>query len=189
MTNWLTGCVSQVPNDTSVTFTYLAGEKCQDVKNDVTYICPYSGPSRGILTITNYRLHFRSQPATEKDPIVVVDVPLGVVSRVEKVGGASSRGENSYGIDIFCKDMRNLRFAHKQENHSRRTVFEKLHMYAFPSAYNEKLFAFSYTETFAEDGWCVYEPVAELRRMVGQFSRNNFLIWDIDRNSYISTGR
>jgi len=36
------------------------------------------------------------------------------VSRIEKVGGASSRGENSYGIEVFCKDMRNLRFAHKQ---------------------------------------------------------------------------
>lgn len=139
------------------------------MKNDVTYICPYSGPSRGILTITNYRLHFRSQPASEKqkDPVIVVDVPLGVVSRVEKVGGASSRGENSYGIDIFCKDMRNLRFAHKQENHSRRTVFEKLQMYAFPLSYNERLFSFSYSETFPEDGWTVYEPVAELRRMVG----------------------
>lgn len=83
----------------------------QDVKNDVTYICPYSGPSRGTLTITNYRLHFKSN---EKEALIVVDVPLGVVSRIEKVGGATSRGENSYGIDIFCKDMRNLRFAHKQ---------------------------------------------------------------------------
>lgn len=98
--------------------------------------------------------------------MIVVDVPLGVVSRVEKVGGVSSRGENSYGIDIFCKDMRNLRFAHKQENHSRRTVFEKLQMYAFPLSYSERLFAFSYVETFAEDGWNVFEPIAELRRMV-----------------------
>lgn len=24
-------------------FVYLPGEVCQDVKNDVTYICPYSG--------------------------------------------------------------------------------------------------------------------------------------------------
>lgn len=158
----------QIAIDTS--FTYLTGEKRQDFKNDVTYICPYSGPSRGVLTITNYRLHFRSQPASEKDPTIVVDVPLGVVSRVEKVGGASSRGENSYGIDIFCKDMRNLRFAHKQENHSRRTVFEKLQMYAFPLSYNERLFAFSYAETFPEDGWSVYEPVAELRRMVINYS-------------------
>lgn len=146
----------------------MSGEKRQDVKNDVTYICPYSGPIRGTLTITNYRLHFRSQPTNEKqkDALIVVDVPLGVVSRIEKVGGVSSRGENSYGIDIFCKDMRNLRFAHRQENHSRRTVFEKLQMFAFPLSHNERLFAFSYSETFPEDGWTVYEPVAELRRMV-----------------------
>lgn len=123
---------------------------------------------RGTLAITNYRLNFRSQPTNDKqkDPMIVVDVPLGVVSRVEKVGGVSSRGENSYGIDIFCKDMRNLRFAHKQENHSRRTVFEKLQTYAFPLSYSERLFAFFYMETFPEDGWNVYEPIAELRRMV-----------------------
>lgn len=61
--------------------------------------------------------------------------------------------------------MRNLRFAHKQENHSRRTVFEKLQKYAFPLAHNLKLFAFSYSETFPEDGWTIYEPIAEFRRM------------------------
>lgn len=87
------------------------------------------------------------------------------MSRVEKVGGARSTGENSYGIEIFCKDMRNLRFAHKQENHSRREVFDKLQMFAFPVSYSKQFFAFSHKETFAEDGWSVYEPVAELRRM------------------------
>lgn len=133
----------------------------------MTYICPYNGPIRGTLTITNYRLHFRSQPnEKQKDQFIVLDVPLGVVSRVEKVGGFRSSGENSYGIDIFCKDMRNLRFAHKQENHSRRTVFEKLQMYAFPLSSGERLFSFSYMETFPEDGWNVYEPIAELRRLV-----------------------
>lgn len=85
---------------------------------------------------------------------------------MEKVGGASSRRENSYGIDIFCKDMRNLRFAHNQENHSRRTVFEKLQTFAFPLSSNEKLFAFSYAEVFPEDGWTVYEPIAELKRIM-----------------------
>ena len=30
-------------------------------------------------------------------------MPLGVISRVEKIGGASSRGENSYCIDLTCK--------------------------------------------------------------------------------------
>ncbi|XP_050081944.1 myotubularin-related protein 2 [Anopheles aquasalis] len=160
-------------------FTYLSGENMQDRKNDVSYICPYSGPAIGTLTITNYRLHFRSQPATDKDPVIVVDCPLGAVSRIEKVGGVSSRGENSYGIDIFCKDMRNLRFAHKQENHSRRTVFEKLQLFAFPLANDGKLFAFNCREKFTEDGWSVYEPVAELRRM-GVNSANNDT-WRITR--------
>lgn len=88
------------------------------------------------------------------------------MSRIEKVGGASSRGENAYGIEVFCKDMRNLRFAHKQENHSRRNVFEKLQQYAFPKSHNLQLFAFYYSEQFPENGWTVHEPLAELKRMV-----------------------
>lgn len=62
--------------------------------------------------------------------------------------------------------MRNLRFAHKQENHSRRDVFEKLHQHAFPLSNKLKLFAFDYAENFPENGWTVYEPIAELKRMV-----------------------
>ncbi|KRT78277.1 hypothetical protein AMK59_6806 [Oryctes borbonicus] len=140
----------------------LPGEKICEQARDVTYLCPYNGPARGVLTITNYKLYFRS---VDKDGNKVIDVPLGVVSRIEKVGGASSKGENAYGIEIFCKDMRNLRFAHKQENHSRRDVFEKLHQHAFPLSNKLKLFAFDYTENFPENGWTVYEPIAELKRM------------------------
>ncbi|XP_014231542.1 myotubularin-related protein 2 isoform X1 [Trichogramma pretiosum] len=140
----------------------LNGERVQGVARDVTYLCPYSGPARGVLTFTNYKLHFRS---IDRETPYVVEMPLGAVSRIEKVGGASSRGENSYGIEIFCKDMRNLRFAHKQENHSRRNVFEKLQQYSFPLSHNEPLFAFQYSETFSENGWNVYEPIAELKRM------------------------
>ncbi|XP_034099647.1 myotubularin-related protein 2 [Drosophila sulfurigaster albostrigata] len=160
-------------------FAYLEGEEDQDQKNDVTYVCPYRGPVFGALTITNYRLYFRSLPLRDQEPPLVVDVPLGVIARVEKIGGATSRGENSYGIEIFCKDMRNLRFAHKQQNHSRRTVFEKLQANAFPLSYSGKLFAFAHaaaaqpTTSNANaaavsagcDGWAVYEPLAELRRL------------------------
>lgn len=145
----------------------LAGEKVTGQARDVTYLCPYYGPARGVLTVTNYRLYFRS---VDKDtpPLNVIDVPLGVVSRIEKVGGASSRGENAYGIEIFCKDMRNLRFAHKQENHSRRDVFEKLQQYAFPLSHKLRLFAFECEPNASgtENGWNVYEPIAELKRMV-----------------------
>ncbi|XP_051167073.1 myotubularin-related protein 2 isoform X1 [Leptopilina boulardi] len=140
----------------------LNGERMRGGAREVTYICPYSGPARGCLSVTNYRLHFRS---TDREPPYIIEMPLGVVSRIEKVGGASSRGENSYGIEIFCKDMRNLRFAHKQENHSRRNVFEKLQQYSFPVSKKMPLFAFEYSETFPENGWHVYEPIAELKRM------------------------
>lgn len=37
-----------------------------------------------------------------QDPPFVVDVPLGVISRVEKIG-VQSHGDNSYGIEIVCK--------------------------------------------------------------------------------------
>lgn len=141
----------------------LPGEKVFGQARDVTYLCPYYGPARGVLTVTNYKLYFRS---VDRDTPNVVDVPLGVVSRIEKVGGQSSRGENAYGIEVFCKDMRNLRFAHKQENHSRRTVFEKLQQFAFPLSHKLKLFASEYSEVFPENGWSVYEPIAELKRMV-----------------------
>lgn len=140
----------------------LNGERMRGGAREVTYICPYSGPARGCLSVTNYRLYFRS---TDREPPYIIEMPLGVVSRIEKVGGASSRGENSYGIEIFCKDMRNLRFAHKQENHSRRNVFEKLQQYSFPVSKKMPLFAFEYSETFPENGWSVYEPIAELKRM------------------------
>ncbi|XP_063373150.1 myotubularin-related protein 2 [Cydia amplana] len=141
----------------------LEGEKVMGVARDVAYLCPYNGPSRGVLKVTNYQLHFRPMDAAAIHS--TLNVPLGVVSRIEKVGGASSKGENSYGIEVFCKDMRNLRFAHKQENHSRRGIFEKLQQLAFPLSHRQPLFAFSYTESFSEDGWHVYEPISELRRM------------------------
>lgn len=37
-----------------------------------------------------------------QDPPFVVDVPLGVISRVEKIG-VQSHGDNSCGIEIVCK--------------------------------------------------------------------------------------
>ncbi|XP_045123140.1 myotubularin-related protein 2-like isoform X5 [Portunus trituberculatus] len=140
----------------------VPGEQLEGTAREVTYLCPYVGPKKGTLSVTNYRLIFRSP---ETDPPFELEVPLGVVSRIEKVGGANtSRGENSYGIEIFCKDIRNLRFAHKQENHSRRMVTEKLLQYAFPASHKLPFFAFGYNEQYQERGWSVYEPIAELKR-------------------------
>ncbi|XP_036595961.1 myotubularin [Trichosurus vulpecula] len=128
---------------------------------EVIYICPFNGPIKGRVYITNYRLYLRS---LETDSGALLDIPLGVIARVEKMGGASSRGENSYGLDITCKDMRNLRFALKQEGHSRRDIFEVLTKYAFPRSHGLPLFAFLNEEKFPENGWMVYNPIEEYRR-------------------------
>jgi myotubularin-related protein 1/2 len=55
----------------------LPGEKVTGQARDVTYLCPYYGPARGVLTVTNYKLYFRS---ADKDTPNIIDVPLGVVS-------------------------------------------------------------------------------------------------------------
>lgn len=57
----------------------LAGEKVTGQARDVTYLCPYQGPARGILTVTNYKLYFKS---VEKDTPNVIEVPLGVVRKL-----------------------------------------------------------------------------------------------------------
>ncbi len=88
----------------------LPGEKIEAVYPDITYLCPYSLPGtvKGTLTVTNYKLYFRS--AYKDSNALILDVPLGFVSRVEKVGGQRSSGENAYGLEIVCKDIRSLRF-------------------------------------------------------------------------------
>lgn len=59
----------------------------------MTYLCPYHGPARGVLTVTNYKLYFK---AGDKDTPLVVEVPLGVVSKT------------NFNELIFCNS--NLRF-------------------------------------------------------------------------------
>lgn len=59
-------------------FSHLEGEVVKGVAKDVTYLCPYSGPARGVLTVTNYQLHFR--PTDVSSHHSVLSVPLGVVS-------------------------------------------------------------------------------------------------------------
>ncbi|XP_017565430.1 myotubularin [Pygocentrus nattereri] len=136
----------------------LPGEE-RMIDKDVMYICPFNGALKGKVFITNFRLYF-----THTDSTFTLDVPLSVISRIEKMGGASSRGENSYGLDITCKDMRNLRFALKQEGHSRRDIFGELFKYAFPLSHGLPLFAFLSQEKFEENGWNIYKPMDEFRR-------------------------
>ncbi|GLD46954.1 myotubularin-related protein 2 [Lates japonicus] len=138
----------------------LPNETVQDMAQDVTYFCPFTGALRGTVMITNYRLFFKSM---DREPAFVLDLPLGVVSRVEKIGSASNRGDVSYGL--VCKDMRNLRFSHKQmEDTLRKSIFEVLIKFAFPVSNGLQIFAFEYGQVFPENGWKVYDAVSEYKR-------------------------
>ncbi|XP_037009290.1 myotubularin-related protein 1 isoform X6 [Artibeus jamaicensis] len=104
------------------------GESIKAIVKDVMYICPFMGAVSGTLTVTDFKMYFKN---VERDPHFILDVPLGVISRVEKIG-AQSHGDNSCGIEIVCKDMRNLRLAYKQEEQSKPGIFENLNKHAFP---------------------------------------------------------
>ncbi|CAH6780033.1 Mtm1 [Phodopus roborovskii] len=84
-----------VSQDLSESVPQLPGETLITDK-EVIYICPFNGPIKGRVYITNYRLYLRSLET----------------------------------------DLRNLRFALKQEGHSRRDMFEILTRYAFPLAHS-----------------------------------------------------
>ncbi|XP_077163829.1 phosphatidylinositol-3-phosphate phosphatase MTMR1 isoform X2 [Paroedura picta] len=135
------------------------GETIKAIAKDVMYICPFIGAISGTLTVTDFKMYFKN---VERDPHFVLDVPLGVITRVEKIG-VQSHGDNSCGIEIVCKDMRNLRFAYKQEEH-RLEIFQNLITRAFPLSHGLPLFAFSYKEKFPVNGWKVYDPMAEYKR-------------------------
>ncbi|XP_073083797.1 phosphatidylinositol-3-phosphate phosphatase MTMR1 isoform X10 [Manis javanica] len=136
------------------------GESIKAIVKDVMYICPFMGAVSGTLTVTDFKMYFKN---VERDPHFVLDVPLGVISRVEKIG-AQSHGDNSCGIEIVCKDMRNLRLAYKQEEQSKLGIFENLNKHAFPLSNGQTLFAFNYKEKFPTNGWKVYDPVSEYKR-------------------------
>ncbi|MGH0136052.1 UNVERIFIED_CONTAM: hypothetical protein FKN15_030992 [Acipenser sinensis] len=136
------------------------GESIKAIAKDVMYICPFTGAVSGTLTVTDYKLYFKS---LEREPPFILDVNLGVISRLETIG-VQSHGENSCGMEIVCKDMRNPRFAYKQEEQSKLEIFENLTKHAFPVSNDLPLFAFLYKEKFPVDGWKVYDPVAEYKR-------------------------
>ncbi|XP_017291336.1 myotubularin-related protein 2 [Kryptolebias marmoratus] len=138
----------------------LPNENVQDMAQDITYFCPFTGALRGTVMVTNYRLLFKSM---DREPAFLLDLPLGVVNRVEKIGNALTR-DVSYGI--LCKDMRNLRFAHKQiEDTLRKSIFEVLIKFAFPVSNGLQIFAFEYGQVFPENGWKVYDAISEYKRL------------------------
>ena len=126
----------------------LPGESMQVAARGVSYLCPFHGVMTGTLFLSTYKLVFMP---SESEGAVSFDAPHGTINTVEKVGGASSKGEHSYCLDIQFKDFRSFRFAFKTEGHSRRVIYETLQRLAFPLTSGRPLFAYEY-------GACSGEP-------------------------------
>ena len=165
----------------------LQGENICCSCQDITFVCPFTSPEpasvRGTLNITNYRLYFFSHNINKEQP-VLLDLPLGFVSRVEKVSGARNLGD-TYGLEVVCKDIRTLRFVltePEEGGHPRRQIFEALVTNAFPLSYASQLFAFKFKEQCGgngNDGWKVYDQTEELKRM--GLPNENWLISDVNQ--------
>ena len=69
------------------------------------------------------------------------------------------------------QDMRTLRFAHKQETHSRRGMYDRLQIVSFPTSYGKNVFAYAFAGEYQENGWEVYNATKELERLVRRGER------------------
>ncbi|KAJ1354475.1 Carrier protein, mitochondrial [Parelaphostrongylus tenuis] len=150
----------------------LPGERIEVIDRNIGYLSPI-GKIAGRVLITRYRLRFEGS-----DGVCQFDVPLGYISKVEKVGHSTvSRSEHSYGVLIECKDMRNIRFTCQPATHSRRPMYDALLRYAFPVTNKLPLFAFLYAQALQEssppphgpkpliNGWTLYDAKAEFNRL------------------------
>uniref|UniRef100_A0A915E8H9 Uncharacterized protein n=1 Tax=Ditylenchus dipsaci TaxID=166011 RepID=A0A915E8H9_9BILA len=115
----------ELPKSSNPTVVYkwlLPGEEVKIEEPDVGYLAFY-GKVYGRVFVTNYRLRFeenRNEPNGVQG--CSFDITLGSISRVEKL--------------ITCKDMRNVKFLHRPETHSRRPLYDCLQKFAFPILIN-----------------------------------------------------
>lgn len=106
-----------------------------------------------------------------------------MITKVEKIGGHSSKGEHSYGFEVVCKDMRNLRFALRPQKHGRKELHERILTYAFPLNNKRELFAFTNKEKLnVGNGWSVYDTRAELNRLLGPSGNSEWKISELNKD-------
>lgn len=140
----------------------LPGEVRSYSVEDV-FLCSHSKEFLvGQLIVSNYRLTFIGSQ--------ILNIPLSLISRVQKIGGKSvvSKKEHGYRIEVTLKDMRNVQFALSPKENARRTLVDRLKTYGFPLSSKRKVFAFSNQEIFDSnfDGWKVFDPIAEYKRIL-----------------------
>ncbi|KAI1710807.1 myotubularin-like phosphatase domain-containing protein [Ditylenchus destructor] len=155
-----------LPNSSTIVFKWLLpGEELKMEEQEVGYLSFY-GKTHGRVFVTNYRLRFEEyEDSNSSAQGCSFDLTLGSISKVDKIGFSNvSRGEDSYGIEITCKDMRNVKFLHRPETHSRRALYDCLRKYAFPNSNKLPFFATLYKQQFNRDGWNLFNTEREFKR-------------------------
>ncbi|KAF6736790.1 Myotubularin-related protein 2, partial [Oryzias melastigma] len=98
--------------------------------------------------------------STAKEPAFMLDMPLGVVRRVDIY-----RTQREVSYTIICKDTRNFQFLQKHRmDPLKKSIFDVMPKFAFPVSNGLQLFAFHYDQPFPENGWKVYDALAEYKR-------------------------
>eukprot|EP00727_Mastigamoeba_balamuthi_P011806 m51a1_g7248 hypothetical protein (1280) ;mRNA; r:130275-135432 len=155
-----------VPSGTTIEFDgeVVLLEEVRDVRHVYTQTPPDAGvpPASvpGTLFVTNYQLVFRS---LDSDPRRELRVPLGLVARVDKVGGKAGPLDK-YCLDVALKDNRVVRLGFAPEQANRGLVAKELCQACFVQPHAERLFAFKYRSAFGVNGWLVYDAERELAR-------------------------
>lgn len=166
----------------SLPIKLLPGEDDVKLREDITY-CTHnrSVPFRGELIVTKYRLLFVKKPPEAIQ--VLVDVPLGMISQIEKVGGQTRSNMTegaAYGIEIHCKDLRQFFFGNAKEQNQRRNLLEHLTRLVFPFSISKaditnplqffgSFFALDYKRKMCpnavDEGWTLYNKMKDFTRM------------------------
>lgn len=102
--------------------------KDEPIYSEIIFVMPDNRGIRGKLFISNFRLYFRSDVRIYLFKLskyidkkmkllclkesysfnnyhsnIIIDLPLGLINRIEKIGHQSSKQVNFYGILISCK--------------------------------------------------------------------------------------
>ncbi|CAF0884676.1 unnamed protein product, partial [Didymodactylos carnosus] len=158
----------------------LKGEEEIKLREDVTYRINNRTTYRGELVLTKYRLMFVTKAPDQVQ--VLVDVPLGMISQIEKVGGQarSNIGDVPYGIEINCKDLRCYFFDNAKGQNQRRNLLEHLTRLVFPISINKtdvtnpvQFFSLFFASDFKkkmcpnaiDEGWTLYNKMKDYTRM------------------------
>lgn len=172
----------------------LPGEKELFTCYDVEYVVSDKLVHPGTLFVTNYQILFRSRDTRQSIREVCL-VPLGKITRIEKVGGKKSSILSSAltrQLVLYCKDFHKAIIIRMPEANAgqRKQLFELLNKRAFPGQI-VKVFAFAYSPPWSHpvkgpnsllssllrsdinigvNGWTLFSSDSEFKR-IGVFER------------------